>query len=539
MNTHEYDGIILGAGHNSLVLQAYLARSGLTTVCLEPRDVAGGGLMTVEQPPGSGFLHNTHSFYHRGITALPWFSDLDLKRLGAEYIEPALNVVLIAGDGRVLEWWTDFEKTVESFARFSRKDAQALRRWCETFRPIVAHILIPEAQSPPLPPDQRRTLLSQSEEGRLLLRVSEASPLEFVRQEFEHPVVQAGLLFFNGLREVDLRCRGFGHHIPALLASGRMAQMCVGGSKRLAEALTSAVREAGGEIRLNVTPRKILVEADRAIGVETTDGEVIRARRFVASGLNPHQTFLDLIGEPLLPSDLIERVRGFQYNLIAPLFALNANLSEPPRYTAAERCPEIDQAFMVILGLDHPDQFEQIVRHHESGTIPPTVMWGSTPTIFDSSQAPSGRHTAFMWEKLPYSLHGEPQQWDKARHDHGRIMLSHWSKYAPSIEHSLIESFTASPLDVERTLPNMKNGDLLVGAFANGQIGYHRPFPGAGHYRGHFGGLYLCGSCCHPGGNVTGLPGYNCAQVILADLGIEAPWAPPPVSQVLARLVKR
>ena len=73
-----------------------------------------------------------------------------------------------------------------------------------------------------------------------------ATMLEFVEREFEHPVIRAGLLFFNGLREVDLRLRGFGHHIPALLASPAKAQLCLGGSERLAEALAAAVREAGG-----------------------------------------------------------------------------------------------------------------------------------------------------------------------------------------------------------------------------------------------------------------------------------------------------
>jgi hypothetical protein len=59
-------------------------------------------------------------------------------------------------------------------------------------------------------PLKRVSLLEQSAEGRLLLETSALSPLEFVEREFEHPVVRAGLLFFNGLREVDLRLRGFG-----------------------------------------------------------------------------------------------------------------------------------------------------------------------------------------------------------------------------------------------------------------------------------------------------------------------------------------
>ena len=63
-----------------------------------------------------------------------------------------------------------------------------------------------------------------------------------------------------------------------------------------------------------------------------------------------------------------------------------------------------------------------------------------------------------------------------------------------------------------------------------------RPFAGAGHYRGGVKGLYLCGASSHPGGNITGLPGYNCAQVLLADLGLPASWAPEPLEKKLERL---
>ena len=110
-----YDGLILGSGHNSLVLQAYLCRAGLKVLCLERRDVAGGGLATEEDARHPGFLHNTHSFFHRGINQMPWYHELELERHGAVYLEPELNVALVLRDGRVLEWWTNFDKTVESF----------------------------------------------------------------------------------------------------------------------------------------------------------------------------------------------------------------------------------------------------------------------------------------------------------------------------------------------------------------------------------------------------------------------------------------
>ena len=71
-----YDGIILGAGHNSLVLQAYLCRAGLKVLCIERSSVAGGGLTTMEDPANPGFFHNTHSFYHRALNVMSVIQDL-------------------------------------------------------------------------------------------------------------------------------------------------------------------------------------------------------------------------------------------------------------------------------------------------------------------------------------------------------------------------------------------------------------------------------------------------------------------------------
>ena len=534
--TGDYDAVVIGTGHNALILSAYLGRSGLRVLAVDRAAVAGGGLATVQDPRHPGFLHNTHAFFQRAITAMPWYTDLDLERLGARYIEPELNVALITRDGRALEWWTDIEKTIESVAQFSRRDADTLRRWHDEFVPIVHGILGPEHRSPPLPPAERRALLERTAQGRRLLDVSALSPLEFVQREFEHTTVQAGLLFFNGLREVDLRERGFGHHIAALIASPAKAQMSRGGSAALARALVAAVRAAGGDIRLMTEPARIVVENGRALGIETRDGELIRARQLVASSLNPHQTYLELLDPSVVPGEIRQRAERFRYNLLAPLFALHLNLHEPPRYLATSNHPELARAFMTIVGLDHLDQFFDIIRHHEAGTIPPTVMWGACPTLFDETQAPPGKHTAFMWEKVPYRLEGDAANWDRAGEDHGRRILDLWQRYAPNLRDAAIDTFVRSPLDVERSLPNMRCGDLLVGAFTGDQVGYHRPFPGAGGYRTHVPNLYLCGSSSHPGGNITGLPGYNAAQVILRDLGIDAEWMPPPFAERLAAL---
>ena len=126
-----YDGIIVGAGHNSLILQAYLGRAGLRVLCIERRSVPGGGLETIEDARNPGFLHNTHSFYHRALNTMPWYRDLDLERRGAVYLEPALNVVLLSEAGEALEWWTDFRKNgrfVRAFQQPGRGDAEEVAR---------------------------------------------------------------------------------------------------------------------------------------------------------------------------------------------------------------------------------------------------------------------------------------------------------------------------------------------------------------------------------------------------------------------------
>jgi phytoene dehydrogenase-like protein len=523
----DYDGIILGTGHNALVLQAYMARSGIRVLSLERNAVAGGGLRTEESPGLPGFRHNTHSFFHRAITAMPWYRDLDLERHGARYIEPELNVALLLEDGRSLEWWRDLDRTVDSVSSFSRKDGASLRFWAEEFRPIVENILTVEAQSPPLPPGYRRELLERSAPGRRLLEVQALSPLEFVEREFENDAVRAGLLFFNGLREVDLRLHGFGHSIPALLASSRKAQMCVGGSEALARALIRDIEEHGGTVRTGVTVKSIEMRHGKAAAVHLASDERIEARAWIASGLNPRQTFVELLNAG---DDLQRRAEAFEFNKIAPLFALNVALQEAPRYSASRSAPELEQAFMLILGLNRFSQFQEIVSAHELGTMPPPVMWGACPTAFDKTQAPEGRHTAFMWEKVPYAMPADAAQ-------HGRELLELWGRYAPNMKGSnVLHHFVRTPRDTEALLPNMHRGDLLVGSFANGQVGYNRPFAGAGQYRTPIPGLYLCGGSTHPGGNVTGLCGYNAASVIATDFGLNRWWSPPDVEVALRRM---
>lgn len=516
----EYDGIVLGAGHNGLVLQAYLCRAGLRVLAIERLPRAGGPLVTEPDPVVPGVHHNTHAVFLRGISAMPWFHDLELARHGVEMIHPELNFAQVLSDGRVLEIHLDVERTCESIARLSPSDAETYRRIHREFRPVLEAIVGPEHRSPPLPADRRRRLLQGSVLGRRALAMERLSPREFVELHFRHPALRAGLLYVCIIREYDVLAEGLGLLVPSIIASDQKAQLCRGGSARLAEGLVADVEEHGGQILTGAHATRILVNRGRAAAVELADGSHIRARHFVAAALNPHQV-LELVGPEHLPVEAAHQGRAYRYNIVGPLFGVSLALREAPHYRAVAACPALPEAGLTVLGLDAPDEIYDLY----AGRLPalPSI-WGTTPTNHDPSQAPDGFATAFMWQKVPYALDGDPRHWDAGKEAHARAVLGRWRHFAPNLTDETILSVSVlSPLDTERRFPNLRGGDLGVGWAGPEQSLDRRPFPGAGRYRFAIPGLYLCGGATHPGGNVTGLPGYNAARVISEDMGAR-PW---------------
>jgi len=84
-----FDVVVAGAGHNSLVAAAYLARAGYRCVVLEQQAIVGGGARTAE-PTLPGFRHDLFASVHNGLNRHPmWRTDeLGLNAYGIEYITP-------------------------------------------------------------------------------------------------------------------------------------------------------------------------------------------------------------------------------------------------------------------------------------------------------------------------------------------------------------------------------------------------------------------------------------------------------------------
>jgi phytoene dehydrogenase-like protein len=139
---NRFDIVVAGAGHNSLIAAAYLAKAGFRCVVLEGRPIVGGDVKTAELTL-RGFLHDTCSSAHNGMQDNPLIRDneLNLGDYGLEYIfpDPVFHMPFL--DGAYITQWRDPEHTCAEFAKISNKDAVAYRRMLneyETMQPSAS-----------------------------------------------------------------------------------------------------------------------------------------------------------------------------------------------------------------------------------------------------------------------------------------------------------------------------------------------------------------------------------------------------------------
>jgi phytoene dehydrogenase-like protein len=534
----DYDGVVIGAGHNGMICAGYLGKSGQKILVVEKNMEVGGGLDSHEDRNYPGFWHNIHSVFHRGLVMLPWFKDLDLETMGIHYYKPDPGVAHHFLDKTYLGWFADIERTVDTIRQFSKKDATTFKEIWTRWQPVVKNIIFPETYSVPLPMAEKRPLLEKLPEGREYLKYFDTTPEQFILQHFEHPRVQAFIGFLGVMRGYELDAPETGYLIPAMIAWGVNPQLCRGTSHALGDNLAHMLSHNGVDYVEAVGVERILVQNGRTTGVVLEDGTVVTTRKFVASNVNPVETFIKLVGRENLNPDFAKMAANFRFSKTTPIFATNLALNERPKYITEEKHPEVIGSFMHIVGLESYEELQRLFEDCRGGKLPrKPFMNGATPSFHDPTQAPPGKATAFMWQLAPYNLWGNPLNWDKARDEWFEKQLAVWRTYAPNLtEENILSRDSITPLDIERHDKNMYNGDWMIGEYSGDQALENRPFPGWSNYKTPIKGLYLCGSSCHPGGNITGAPGYNASKTIAEDLGINLWWKPLDFKEHLGRL---
>jgi phytoene dehydrogenase-like protein len=529
-----YDGIIIGAGHHGLVLGAYLAKAGLDILVVERRLDYGGGLSTKEATE-PGFYHNLHSINHFHISETPWFKDLGLGER-VTYITPRYEFGQAHGDGTALVLGRDLEETVANIARFSRKDAATFREWNRKGERITANIFLPERYSEPLPQTEREALLSRTMLGREFLAVTKRQPLDVVQELFENEHVRLLFLFkvsLFGTWLVDtLSISPMGSVIRAFdLETGY--QLCQGGSFNLARGLMETFIAAGGHYQPQVAIDRIIIEGGQATGIALADGRTVRAK-FIASTLDVHQTFEQLVGRGQLPEPFRRKLDGFRYTPWT-IYGLHLALHESPRFAAASFDPNIDRALKWSIGAETMEDLFAAHRDVQAGRVPKLVQFGSGPlSLLDPTQAPPGKHTTYCWHVMPLNPDLGGQSYEVFKEEFSDRIVECFARYCPNMtSKNILGRYVYTGREYVQEMVNMRGGDIFMGAFNAEQVmynhfGYRSPIPN----------LYSAGSAGHPGGAISGGAGYITAGIIANDLGLNPWWMPWDARAALEQLPK-
>jgi phytoene dehydrogenase-like protein len=511
------DVIIAGAGHNSLVTAAYLARSGREVLILEEQDTVGGGAVTQELL-GPGYHLDSCSTGHTLILDNPLLADDELglyAEQGLEYVDPDPVGHITFPDGETCTMWLDVERTVAEFARFSKRDADAyrqmLRSWDDVRPTMRSGLFSPVGVGPSV--DEA---LRQTPTGRIWQRRRALSAWQVIQHEFESRHVQAFVCWEAFMTLVGLDSPGSGV-LPYSIMAGRQARswsIPLGGSGQLTEALLRVIEANGGTALTGRRVAELVIERGRCVGVRTDDGEEFRARDAVVSTVHVRH-LLDMAPRELWGEDFVYGVETFDVGI--PAYVVYLATTAAPAFTTASGTQSAVSAGWVGWPEDILDATARIRRGQADPEFPWVLV--ATPSLVDPGRAPAGHHTVKVISPQSH-LPPDGQTWDEAKPAFTGRLLERLGALAPNMTSDVVlAQLTRSPADIEAANAHMVNGTFHGGDRALPFSGPQRPAPGWAQHRLPIAGLYQTGGTTHPGGSITGAPGRNAAQVLLGELG--------------------
>ena len=246
-----FDVVVAGAGHNSLVCAAYLARAGMKVLVLERAQRIGGDTCT-EEATLPGFRHDMCASAHTVFQSSPIVrnDELSLGAYGLRYLFPEPAAVMPFLDGRSITMFRDTAATVREVARFSEHDARAYEQLLADWEAIKA-VSAQARYSPAAAPSAQLADLERTGPGLEAVRWRYASAVDIVRERFDDEHVRAFFLWLALMTMASVDQPGTGLNALSLPA-GRQAfswTTAEGGSGALPDALARIVLEHGGEVR--------------------------------------------------------------------------------------------------------------------------------------------------------------------------------------------------------------------------------------------------------------------------------------------------
>jgi phytoene dehydrogenase-like protein len=541
-----YDAVIIGGGHNGLIAAAYLARAGMKTVVLERRHVLGGAAVTEEVFPG--FRFSVFS-YVVSLLRPEIIRELDLPRHGLDILPlDGTFTPLHKGDGRPAPIGPDGEKigtgdylwrvndhgrTVRELRRWSRLDAEAYEEYGQLMVDMARFIKPILSIVPPDPAsNDPRPLLPLAGLVRSFQRLSERqqavfvqlmtmSAADFLSQWFETDPLKAtmsasGIIgTYQGIRSPGTAYVLLHHYMGEIDGAFRAWGIPKGGTGGISNAIGSAARANGAEIRTEAPVARIRTRGGRAVGVVLESGEEIDAESVVSS-VDVRRTFLDMLEPGTIDSGFEAEVRRFKFR--GSSGKVNLALDALPSFTSLPREGEhLRGAISISPSVGDMERAYDDAKYDRFSAKPYVDI--VIPTLVDPSMAPPGKHVMSCFvQYAPYHLDPSLGGWDQQREAFGDAVVNRIAEFAPDLPSKILHRQVLTPLDIERTT-GLSEGNIFQGELSLEQLFFSRPVPGWARFRTPIHDLWMCGSATHPGGGIMGANGRIAAIELLRSRG--------------------
>jgi phytoene dehydrogenase-like protein len=526
INENQRDLVIIGGGHNGLVTAFYLARARFKPLVLERRAQVGGAAVTDEIHPGFRCSTLAHA---AGPIRPDIVRDMQLEQYGLRLITPVIGVTALSPEGRALSLYQDADKSASEISAFSAKDAKKYGEFQQSLAKMGRVIAEALATTPPdIDHPSRGDLWSMLKTGRAIRNLGKKDMYRLLRWGPMAVADLAAEYFETELLRAVVAARGiFGTFLGPWSAGSAMvllirtaadphpagsAWFAAGGMGALTQAMSSAAKTAGVEIRSGAEVIEIRVKDGAATGVLLSTGEEINARA-VVSNADPKRTLLKLTDPIHLSPDFVKKLQNYRGN--GTVAKVNLALSGLPKFTALTNGDATALKGRIHIGPEI-DYLEHAFDESKYGNFSRQPYLEATiPSLTDPTLAPEGKHVMSIYmQYAPYKLKGD---WEQQRKELGQTVVQTLAQYAPNLPEMILTHQIITPHDLEEVY-GMTGGQIFHGELALDQFFTMRPLLDWARYRTPIQNLYLCGSGTHPGAGLTGGSGANAAREILKDL---------------------
>jgi phytoene dehydrogenase-like protein len=523
-----FDVIIIGGGHNGLVTAFYLAKAGLKPLVLERRAQLGGAAITEEIAPGFRCPTLAHS---AGPLRPDVIHDMGLMQHGLKLLTSDVAVTALSPEGRSLTLYHDVQRSVQEIGKFSQKDAAKYLEFAESLRKLGNVIDAALKLTPPnLSAPGITDLWGMLKTGRSIRKLEKKDMYRLLRWG---PMAVADLVsefFDTELLRATIAARGIfgtfygpwsaGSSLVLLLRSAGdshpagAAFFAAGGTGAITQAMASAAKQAGAEIRTGAEVAHVSVKDGAGTGVVLSSGEEIGAKTIV-SNADPKRTLLKLVDPIHLMPDFVVKLQ--HYRMQGSVAKVNLALSALPRFKALNGTGNghpLQGRIHIGPEIDYLERaFDESKYGHFSHR---PYLEVAVPSLLEPSLAPAGKHVMSIYvQYAPFAL--KSSDWETERIPLGDAVVETLAQYAPDLPQLILNRQVITPLDLEN-IYGLTEGHIFHGELALDQFFTMRPLLDWARYRTPIRNLYLCGSGTHPGVGLTGGSGANAAREILKEL---------------------